>query len=369
MNSKNSFTITIVFWYFFNMPLVLALPNMDKTVGVATFSNYTPYVLPDDKDENVFYLPFTRIALASADGDSKLPDFSFVYMPEGLIIQLGVKVTTDRARLRPLIADIKAKNPAAQFRYLPVQTGRFMPTLRNNMGIDSYVNSQTDFNIAHNNPREKRALSFFFTQHIADLIVLSITNGGGFAINYEYQFKAAVTNSSARVKIHWAAVNKVIEMQNPVGTTLSLAGINELVRQMKTNRTISIQLVGDTSHLGTILTRISALIRDSCFQPVSSMGINPMPAGFAIRRKGCENQTDEFVYQTTPIEEFTGLAGFQLPGMCFTHPEHFSFMDKNGQFVKGCPNSIYGKSKEGVGILTKKPTNKNPEIPNPIIPK
>ncbi|MDM8559945.1 hypothetical protein [Candidatus Parabeggiatoa sp. HSG14] len=367
MSPKILFTLTIAFWCFFNMSSVLALPNMDKTVGVSTFSDYTSYILRDDEDENVFYLPFTRIALASVEGDSKSPDFSFVYMPEGLIIQLGVEVTVDKARLRPLMTEIKAKNPAAKFRYLPVQTGRFMPTLRNNMGIDTYVKSQTDFNIAHNNPREKRALSFLFTESMANLIVLSIKNGGGFAINYEYQFKAAVTKSSARVKIHWEAVNQVVETQSQAGT-LSLAGINELVRQMQTNRTISIQLVGDSNHLGTILKRITTLIRDSCFQPVSSTGINPMPAGFAIRQKGCENKTEEFFYQTTPIEEFTGLAGFQLPGMCFTHPKHFRFMDKDGQFVTGCPNSVYGKSREGLSVLTKKPTLKNPEIPNPIIP-
>jgi hypothetical protein len=114
---------------------------------------------------------------------------------------------------------------------------------------------------------------------------------------------------------------------------------------------------------------MTVLIRESCFQPVSLRGIKSVVAGFTIRQQGCENQHAEFFYQTTPIEEFTALAGFQLPSLCFEYPEHFRFMDKNGQFVKGCPNSVYGKSREGVGILTKKPTLKNPEIPNPIIPK
>lgn len=340
MNFK--FSIIIVLWYFLNIPTVLALPNIDKTVRVSSILDNTAYILQDDKDENIFYIPFTHLALASADGKSKQPDFSFVYMPEGLIIALGVKATIDKVNLRPLIKEIKAKNPAAKFRYLPIQTGRFMPTIRNKIGVDSYVKSQTDFNIVHNNPRETRALSFFFTQPMADLIVLSITNGGGFAINYEYQFKAAVTKSSAQIKINWNAVNEVIKTHHsPVGTTLSLAGINQLVQQMKTNRSISIKLVGNSSHLGTIMKRITASIRNSCFQPVSSTGINSMPAGFAIRQKGCKNKTEEFFYQTTPVEEFTGLAGFQLPGMCITHPKHFRFMDKNGQFVKGCPDSIY----------------------------
>ncbi len=202
MRAKIALTITVVLLCLINIP-VLGLPNIDNTVAVHRLSNYAPYVLRDDKNENVFYLPLTRLAIAGADDDPSQPDFSFVYLPAGLIIQLGVQVSIDKAGLRPLIAEIKAKNPAARFRYLPVETGRFMPTLRNSMGIDAYVTSQTDFNIAHNDPRQKRELSFFFTQSIADLIVLSIANGGGFAINYEYQFKASVTPSSARVKIHW----------------------------------------------------------------------------------------------------------------------------------------------------------------------
>jgi hypothetical protein len=340
MNFK--FLITIVLCYFLNISTVLALPNIDKTVRVSSLSDNTPYILQDDKDENIFYIPFTRLALANADGNSKQPDFSFVYMPEGLIIQLGLKATIDKVKLRPIIKEIKAKNPAAKFRYLPIQTGRFMPTIRNNIGVDSYVKSQTDFNIAHNNPRETRALNLFFTQPVANLIVLSIANGGGFAINYEYKFKAAVTKSSAQIKIHWNAVNQVIKTHHsPVGTTLSLAGINQLVQQMKTKRSISIKLMGDSSNLGTIMKRITTLIRHSCFQSVSSIGSSLMPAGFTIRKTGCKNKTEEFFYQTTPIEEFTGIAGFQLPAMCISHPEHFRFMDKNGQFVKGCPDSVY----------------------------
>lgn len=356
-----------VFGYLSNIPSVLAIPNMDKTVGVSSLENYTPYVLQDDQDENVFYLPFTRIALASSDHDPNLPDFSFVYLPDGLIIQLGVQVTIAQAGLRPLIADIKAKNPAARFRYLPVTSGRFMPTLRNQKGIDTYATSQTDFNIAHNNPRQKRALSFFFTKPVADLIVLSIANGGGFAINYEYQFTAAITPSSARVKIHWEEVEQFLATQSPISTPLSLTGIHELVRQMNANQTISIQVIGNTSHLGTILKRITAFIRESCFQPVSVRGIKSMLAGFTLYQQGCQNQQTEIFYQTTPIEEFTALAGFQLPSMCIEYPEHFRFLDKKGQLVKGCPDGIYGAEEGGISVLSKKPTLQRTEIPEPVI--
>jgi len=342
--------LIIVLLYFINIP-VFAFPSVDKTVGVHTLSNYAPYVLRDDKDENVFYLPFTRLAIA--DTDSNKPDFSFVYLAAGVLIQLGVQVSIDQAGLRPLIEEIKAKNPNARFRYLPVESGRFMPTLRNNMGVDSYAKSQTDFNIAHNNPRQKRQMSFFFSPSIADLIVLSIANGGGFAINYEYQYRASVTPTSARVKIHWGEVDQFIGTPTPVSKT----GINALVREMSANQSISIQIVGDSGHLGAILKRVTALIRESCFKPV--------PAGFEKRQNGCENKPAELFSQTAPIEEFTALAGFQLPGMCFSHPDHFRFMDKDGQFVKGCPDSIYGA--DGPSVLSKKPTIRRSEIPEPII--
>ncbi|OAD18915.1 secreted protein, partial [Candidatus Thiomargarita nelsonii] len=120
--------LIVVLLYFINIP-IFAFPSVDKTVGVHTLSNYAPYVLRDDKNENVFYLPFTRLAIARTE--SNKPDFSFVYLPAGLIIQLGVQVSIDQAGLQPLIEEIKAKNPNARFRYLPVETGRFMPTLRN----------------------------------------------------------------------------------------------------------------------------------------------------------------------------------------------------------------------------------------------
>ncbi|MEN8215029.1 MAG: hypothetical protein ABFS56_01340 [Pseudomonadota bacterium] len=348
---KSKILITILLYLVINTP-IFAFPSVDKTVGVHTLSNYAPYVLRDDKDENVFYLPFTRLAIARTE--SNKPDFSFVYLPSGLIIQLGVQVSIDQAGLQPLIEEIKAKNPNARFRYLPVDSGRFMPTLRNNMGVDSYAKSQTDFNIAHNNPRQKRQMSFFFTQSIADLIVLSIANGGGFAINYEYQYRASVTPSSARVEIHWGEIDQFIGTNTP--TLVSPRGLNELVRQMSVNQSISIQLVG--GHLGAILKRVTALIRESCFKAVS--------AGFEKRQNGCENKQAELFYQTAPIEEFTALAGFQLPGMCLSHPDHFRFMDKDGQFVKGCPDSIYGA--DGPSVLSKKPTIRRSEIPEPITP-
>jgi hypothetical protein len=367
MRSKFALTIAVVLLCLINIP-VLGLPNIDKTVGVHRLSNYAPYVLLDDKNENVFYLPFTRLALAGTDDDPSQQDFSFVYLPAGLIIQLGVQVSIDKAGLLPLIEEIKAKNPAARFRYLPVETGRFMPTLRNSMGIDAYVTSQTDFNIAHNDPRQKREMSFFFTRTIADLIVLSITNGGGFAINYEYQFKASATPSSARVKIHWGEIEQFIATHSPASTLFSASKLNELVRQMNINRAISIRLVSDNGHLGAILKRVTALIRESCFRAVSATGANLMQVGFE-RRKGCENKQAEFFYQTAPIEEFTALACFQLPGMCISHPDHFRFMGKDGQFVKGCPDGIYGAEGVELRVLTKMPTIQRTEIPEPITPK
>jgi len=366
MKLKFSLIITVVFSCLINIP-VFGLPNIDKTVGVHSLSDYIPYVLRDDKDENLFYLPFTHLAITGSDSDPNKPDFSFVYLPAGLVIQLGVQISIDQEGLQPLIAEIKAKNPAARFRYLPVETGRFMPTIRNNMGVDSYAKSQTDFNIAHNNPREKRELSFFFTKSIADLIVLSITNGGGFAINYEYQFRASITPSSAKVKMHWGEIESFIATNSPTGSVISPSGINESVQRMSANKSISIQLVGDNSHLGAILKRVTAFIKERCFQPVSSRSRQPI--GFKKRPSGCDNRQEEFFFHSTAIETFTGLAGFQLPALCFSHPDHFRFMDQNGQFIKGCPDAIYGVDGGEPSVLTKRPTIRRKEIPNPIILK
>jgi hypothetical protein len=365
MREKSLITILILL-YLIDKPSY-ALPNIDQTVRLSTFENYSPYVLQDDQDENIFYLPFTRLALASLESEPKRPDFSFVYLPEGLIIQLSVEVAIDQNGLRPLITNIKAKNPAARFRYLPVTTGRFMPTLRNEIGLDTYAKSQTDFKIAHNHPREKRALTFFFTRTVADLIVLSIAKGGGFAINYEYQFKAAVTPSTAQIKINWQAVEQFLASHITIGTPLSPTGIHQLVRQMATHRAISIKLIGNNRHLGAILKRVSAFIRESCFQSVSFRGLKSVSAGLTLRQKGCDNKVVEFVYQSTGIEELTALAGFQLPSLCFEYPDHFRFMDKKGQLVKGCPDGIYGATGKGPQVLTHKPTPQRTEIPKPII--
>ncbi|OAD20893.1 hypothetical protein THIOM_003371, partial [Candidatus Thiomargarita nelsonii] len=120
-------------------------------------------------------------------------------------------------------------------------------------------------------------MSFFFSPSIADLIVLSIANGGGFAINYEYQYRASLTPTSARVKIHWGEIDQFIGTNTPTGTFVSPTGINELVRQMSANQSISIQLVGDSGHLAAILKRVTALIRESCFKPISSTGMSLVP--------------------------------------------------------------------------------------------
>ena len=351
-----------------------ALPSSDKIfsdfdisgIDDASFS-YLPYILKDDTNEHAYYIPYNRIRLSQSAIDPSIPDFSLVYLPEGVSIQLGLTVDVDRDKLQPLVKKIRQADPLAKFKYIPIKQGRFIPTIRGNNGIDTYIGEENINEVPHFYPREKKELSFFFSGYVADLIVMTLKNGGGIGINYEYTFDASQLPSSAKIIVDWTQVKRSTNrMGVSESSLLSQRALDQIVRRFKKEEAVSIELVGSGSILEKIYTPLMRLMMDTCFLGVGgSSGSSLLGSYYKYQADQCESTQHEFIYKSQTIKEFVGTAGFQITPLCEDFPQIFSFEGANDVMQNGCPDSIYG-SGNVPDVLERLPELQRQEIPAAI---
>jgi hypothetical protein len=347
----------------FQMGSLVAAPLVDKTIGLDADSRILDaYVLADDSDPNTFYLPYSRLAIAPTPTDPSMPDFTFTYLPDGLVIQVTLKASIDRDGAKPLVDQIKRDNPSARFRTLPIESGRFIPTIQSSDGLSMTPNGRTDVIIPHNQAGLTKSLIFFFSGLEADLIVGSLMSGGVFAINYEYSYTGTITPSKLKIDIDWDEAESMLRTEAGNGT-LSGYAIKQITNRLSSTSAVDIEIVGNASAAAVSQIFVEKVLRDRCFQGVDSPVSST--AAFRFNPRGCTRGAASYEFVTSQTIPMTGTAGFQFWSLCEKYPKNFSYKNVKGEMVHGCPTGVYGS-----GGVIREPSTPAPistEFPGPVL--
>lgn len=348
-------------------------PLVDSLAGVSELeSRYIATVFRDSDDPNLFYLPYSRLQIVPSSWNQSIPAFSFSYSPDGALLSFTVKPSLDRERLESVVNSIRRDNPNARFKPLPIEGGRYVPTLRTESLIDELlVDKSKGVGIEQNQPHLETSFSFFFERDVADRIVMALNTGAAFGLNYSYRFRAMTTPSAALVRVNWGRLESRVSRYSGMGSAISRSAIEKSLVSDGQQGLVEVKLLGggDSSLLPMIYRKVTRLITDKCFVGIESGSAtgdeSPVSlAGYRSNPAGCGEQPDEFEIVTQENEEFTAQAGLQIGGLCTRYKSHFNFVGAEGRIETGCPNTIYGTSTP-VSAITEDIPLRHPEVPDP----
>jgi hypothetical protein len=341
MNAATSFLVGV--FLMGGSALLPAAPLIDRKLGFdIDHPLYDAYAMPDDSDPHLYHIPYSRLAIAPSVHDPKIPDFTFTYLPDGLLIQLSLKAVIDTEALKPIVSEIRKNDPEARFRYLAIDEGRFVPTIMSASDMPTTPSERTGSIIAHNQPAEIKPLAFYFNSREADLIVASLQSGGAFGINYEYTFHGTITPTRYRITMDWS------EIESNVGKfasfqVISESGLREVLTRLQREAAIRIEASGMKPDLTAALDYARRLVRDRCFETAAGAGA-VITGGYRRLATGCYH--GEELYEFTSTNQLTtqAVAGFQMWKLCESWPQNFSYKGTDGQMQHGCPPGVYGAS-------------------------
>lgn len=340
---------------------VLARPLIDD--GAAYFeletsrsSATTVILLKDDMDPDRFYYPYDRLKIMR--DDSGIWDFSFAYSQRGALIGFTVIPTTDTEQLAAIQAKIRQTRPNALFFPLPISSGTYslslkMPTGERGLEVDAAMAADSSAN--------PWSAQIALSKDIADMVVAALQTGAVFGANYTYQYTAAIQPSVVRVSINTKRVVRQLEL-NPFHTTASLA---TLMRTFSQERIITIESIGAEAPLDLAIVAATRWMQERCLRGLpGTLGT----VAFTGDTEACrQNLQSTIEIRTSGTFEATATAGMSLWSLCDTHPEYYSFRDRNNNVVTGCPDALLPNLGEKTNTWPKRlpKYRQDPSLPYP----